>query len=321
MSEKDNKSLLVMHQNLKEEADEINKRINENLAKINEIDEYLRYVFENENQDYKFFSPRDVKNIYKENLDNNKTIKSKLENDNRVLYSRLNKINSYTQCLEEAVNKNNDPMNLKVLDIQEKDRQRIARDLHDTSLQNLAHLVHKIELASLYIDKDKIQAKLELESISLSLRTTIDEIRNTIFDLRPMHFDDFGLKETFEGLFKKLKYNNPTFDIVAEIDYVKCNNEIILLTIYRIVQEACTNAVKHSNGNKVHIKISQNKNICNILIEDNGCGFDLEKVSKQKEKHYGIEILRERVQLLGGDIYYRSVIDKGTEVIISVPLV
>lgn len=319
MCEKDN-SLLVMYHNFKEEAEEINKSIKENLARINEIDEYLSYVYEKEDQEYKFFSPRDVKNVYKESLDNNKTKKYKLENDNRVLYSKINKINCYTQCLEEVL-KNNDGKNLKVLDVQEKDRQRIARDLHDTSLQNLAHLIHKIELASLYIDKDKIQAKLELESISLNLRAIIDEIRNTIFDLRPMHFDDFGLKETFEGFFKKLKDNNPTYDFVTEVDDIKCNNEIILLTIYRIVQEACNNAVKHSNGNIVHIRICQNQNICNILIEDNGCGFDLEKVSKKNDNHYGIEILRERVQLLGGDIYYSSVIDKGTEIMISVPLV
>ena len=319
MCEKDN-SLLVMYHNFMEEAEEINKSIKENLARINEIDEYLSYVYEKEDQEYKFFSPRDVKNVYKESLDNNKTEKYKLENDNRVLYSKLNKINCYTQCLEEVL-KNNDGKNLKVLDVQEKDRQRIARDLHDTSLQNLAHLIHKIELTSLYIDKDKIQAKLELESISFNLRAIIDEIRNTIFDLRPMHFDDFGLKETFEGFFKKLKDHNPTYDFITEVDDIKCNNEIIMLTIYRIVQEACNNAVKHSNGNIVHIKICQNQNICNILIEDNGCGFDLEKVSKKNDNHYGIEILRERVQLLGGDIYYSSVIDKGTEIMISVPLV
>ena len=81
---------------------------------------------------------------------------------------------------------------------QEIDRQRIANDLHDTSLQTLAHLTHQIELASLYIDKDTVRAKLELAEVNKELREVIDEIRATIFDLRPMTFDDIGLKEAIE---------------------------------------------------------------------------------------------------------------------------
>ena len=84
--------------------------------------------------------------------------------------------------------------NLTIFKVQEEERQRIARDLHDTSLQNLTHLIHKIELSSLYIDKDPIQAKLELSIVEKSLRKTIEEIRNIIYDLRPMSFDDLGLK-------------------------------------------------------------------------------------------------------------------------------
>ena len=75
-----------------------------------------------------------------------------------------------------------------VLDVQEKERQRIARDLHDSSLQNLTHLVHKVELTSLYIDRDPVKAKLELATIEAGLRKVIDDIRNRIYDLRPIDF-------------------------------------------------------------------------------------------------------------------------------------
>lgn len=87
---------------------------------------------------------------------------------------------------------------LQILDIQEKERHRIARDLHDTTLQNLSHLVHNIELSSLYIDKDPIRARLELEVVNKKLKSVIQEMRNIIFDLRPMTFDDFGIKESLK---------------------------------------------------------------------------------------------------------------------------
>lgn len=321
MLENNKNSLLEMYKSLSEEADDLNKKIEVNLSRISEIDEYLNYVYHHEDKDFKIFSPRDVDSIYKDNLDDYKTDKYKLENDNRILYSRLNKLNSYIECLKETVISKNDGKNLKVLVIQEKERQRIARDLHDTSLQNLSYLVHKIELASLYIDKDKIQAKLELETVSKSIKVVIDEIRNTVFNLRPMHFDDLGLTETMNDLFVKLKASNPSFDFDTHINYIDCSNDIILMTIYRVVQEACENAVKHSNGNKVHVVIEQSNNKCNILIEDNGCGFDVDEVCKLNEKHYGIEILKERVMLLGGNIHYHSVINKGTEIKIQVPLI
>ena len=80
-------------------------------------------------------------------------------------------------------------------DSQELERKRIASELHDTSLQDLTHIIYQIELSELYIDLDPTKAKLELEDISNQLRKVIQDIRNTIFDLRPMSFDDLGLEE------------------------------------------------------------------------------------------------------------------------------
>lgn len=331
-----------MYQNLSEEADELKKKINENLTHISEIDEYLHSIYKQEDEDFKVFSPRNVEHIYKEDIENHKTIKYKLENDNRILYSKLNKTNAYMEALEEVLESSKDSGqssdvvqsndtshsfdvlkkqgDFYALDIQEKERQRIARDLHDTSLQNLAHLVHKIELASMYIDKDPLQSKLELASISKSLKNVIEEIRNTIFDLRPMSFDDLGLKESFERLFVKLKESNKAFDIYTEIDDVSCENELVLMSIFRVVQEACSNAIRHSCGNKLKVIIKQQNGLCDIHIEDNGCGFTTEDVAEKADRHFGIAVMKERIKLLGGSILFHSVPGKGTEIKINVPL-
>ena len=337
MSDNNYFSLKDMYINLQEEAEGLELKIKKNLLRISEIDEYLDSLYNKEDEDYKVFSPWNVEHIYKENINNNKTEKYQLENDNKELYSRLNRVRSYMYALEsdtsiakqednKSLNDSNvSPVteslqkvsNLTVLDIQESERQRIARDLHDTSLQNLAHLVHKIELASMYIDKDPLQAKLELAAVNKNMKTVIEEIRNTIFDLRPMSFDDLGLKESFERLFYKFKELNTSFEFDIQIDEIKSDNDIILLNIFRVVQEAGLNAIKHSGGSKISVVIKQVGNICEISVKDNGTGFTEELIDG---KHFGISIMKERVRLLGGNLIFDSMEDEGTEVKIHIPL-
>ena len=321
MLERNHSTVEEMYKNLQEEVENLNKELEANLSRIAEIDEYISYVYKQEDEDFKVFSPRNVETVFKDSLTDNKTEKYKLESDNRLLYSKLNKITSYLACLDEAKQNSvySKENNLQVLDMQEKERQRIARDLHDTSLQNLAHLIHKIELASLYIDKDTIQAKLELETVSNNLKQVIEDIRGTVFNLRPMHFDDLGLKETFENFYKTLKDANKQFDFYISIDDIKSEHDLVLMNIYRIVQEASENAVKHSRGNKLFVDIKKEFNIYNICVKDNGCGFELDDSIKENEKHYGIAIMKERVQLLGGTISITSKQNEGTEIKVTIP--
>ena len=211
--------------------------------------------------------------------------------------------------------------NLTVLNIQEEDRQRIARDLHDTSLQNLAYLVHKIELSSMYIDVDPIKAKLELATVGKNLREVIEEIRNIIFDLRPMSFDDLGLKTTFEEMLEKFN-DSKSYEIKSDIDNISCDNDIILVAIFRVVQECFNNIKKHSNADKIVFSCKQEDDLCIIDIKDNGNGFTKEEVEYKKDnKHFGISVMEERVCLLGGSISIESQKEEGTHIHIEVPLI
>lgn len=216
---------------------------------------------------------------------------------------------------KEVINKH-----LQILDIQEKERHRIARDLHDTSLQNLTHLTHKIELSSLYIDKDPIRAKLELEIVNKKLRSVIQEIRNTIFDLHPMTFDDLGMKESFERLIEKLSETSK-ISIDYNIENINCNNSLILMTIFRIVEECLNNAIKHSKGTRIFFEIRKNDDDnCLIVVSDNGISFDSKDILFSKDNHFGLSILKERVELLLGSMEIDSKPDHGTTIKIIVPL-
>lgn len=181
----------------------------------------------------------------------------------------------------------------------------------------------------MYIDKDPIRAKLELETVMKQLKSVIDEMRETIFNLRPMSYDDLGFRQCLDDLIINLKSKFADFDIIIDeynLDDYQWNTDdkqtinIILLSIYRIIQEAIMNALLHSGGNKIDIDLVVTDHICNIAVTDNGKGFLVDEKSKQKEKHFGISIMRERASLLNGNIDIQSQIGSGTKVKIRIPL-
>lgn len=320
---KQDKKILLKEtlQELSEEKAGFQEKVNKNLNRISEIDAYLKSIYDKEDTDFKVFSPRNVENVYKEQIDKSNKEKYALENENQHLYRQINRLHHYMENIQAVLDEEDSDFNLKSLDIQEKDRQRIARDLHDTSLQNLAHLIHRIELSSMYIDKDPIQAKLELASINKNMKTIIDDIRNTIFDLRPMSFDDLGFTDMLEDFLRKLQ-DRYKITVHVEIDNIKSNNNILLISLYRVIKEGCLNAMEHSQCGTLCVKVKNNwsKQSIDVEIKDDGIGFDMEEASTQMTNHYGLKIMKERTELLGGKISIISEYGRGTKIIISVPM-
>lgn len=220
-----------------------------------------------------------------------------------MTYNNLNNDNYYT---------NNRQL---IISVQENERRRIARDLHDASLQTLTHVIHQLELCDLYMEKDITKARLELLSSKQNLKTVIEEIRNVIFDLRPMAFDDLGLKQSYEYFFDILrKYSSYELDI--EIDDIRVDNEYLLLSVYRIGRECIMNSIRHSQGTKLIFKCLDKGDSIYLYIEDNGIGFS-EKDVIEKKNHYGLTVINERVEVLNGTIHIEC--NPGTKVEISLP--
>ena len=162
----DNKTnvLKEIYEGLLEIQNEENIIIQDNLNRIREIEIYLDSV--KDEPDLLVFSPRSTENLLFDKIKDLNKEKDELENNNRIHYQKYNKYGAYIKQLEQLIisvslYKYDDR---KILEMQEKDRQRIARELHDSSVQNLTHLIHMIELSIMYIDKDSIRAKLELEN-------------------------------------------------------------------------------------------------------------------------------------------------------------
>lgn len=209
----------------------------------------------------------------------------------------------------------------RALEMQELDRKRISMDIHDTTVQNLTTLIHKTEYVSKLLDIDIVKARLELDSMTSIIRNSIDELREIIYDLRPMSIDDLGLVATVERYIHQMETEND--ELSCELEVVNDENKKILpiinLTVFRVIQESLVNIKKHAKASKIKIKISYESDILSISIEDNGIGFNIENTN-EKKKNFGLSIMNERIKLLSGNINFNSKLEKGTKIEIIVPI-
>ena len=312
----------TMYNELKKEQADRQSILQEKRDQIVGIDTYLNSLLNKEESDLHVFLPRKVEDVYHDVIEQNEQQKNKLvaecdelEKQFRLDESRIEQLEIFLSGLSMFHVKQ-----LSILDAQENERQRIARDLHDNSLQNLTYLVHKVELSSLYIDEDPVKAKLELATVEKGIREVIEGIRNDIFALRPMSVDDLGLKETIEKLIAVVN-QDMRFKIITDIDEITTAQSdsveyMRLISIYRIIQECLQNAIKHSGGNEIVVKLKDRGNVYQVIVQDNGKGYNVSEASKM-DTHFGLSVIKERVLFLDGKINIDA--NNGTIIEIEVP--
>lgn len=328
MSEDRSKNIVFdLKKSFLEEKKSLQDQIVEYETQIRQCNEYIDSLSKKDDCDYNVFSPRSASRVYKDQVVEKKQQISDLEAEIRNVYKKLSNVTKKLDSLAEL-----DPSSIsgsredafvisssgktKLLELQEDDRQRIAADLHDTVLQNLSLVMHNLELSSKFIDYDPIRAKLELESNRKLVKDTIDDIRSTIFDLRPMQFDDFGFKNTLENQIQNYK-NRTNMSISYNIDELDSVSNIYLITVFRVTQELLINAIKHSEGTEININITKSPMAINIFVSDNGKG--IVDSTEAVENHFGLKILKERVEIIGGFVKISSN-SSGTTVSVDIPL-
>lgn len=328
--------LLDLKKSFLDDKKELQDKIVEVETEIRQCKDFIESLNKKDECDYNMFSPRSASRVYKDQVYEKKLEIEELEEKLRVYYRKLgnvtkkidslNDLNPDTLEVEkneaadivEVVSESDDRVNDSsvFLKLQEADRQRIAAELHDSVLQNLSLVMHNLELAEKFIDYDSVRAKLELESNRKIVKETIDDIRSTIFDLRPMQFDDFGFKKTLENQLEGYK-SRTSMDISYRIDDLDSKDNLVLLTIFRIVQELVINSIKHSKGNSLSVQVLDEGS--RIYIEESDDGIGISDEDFEKENHFGMKILKERVNMINGT--FRKMDDvKGTKIVIEISL-
>jgi two-component system sensor histidine kinase DegS len=210
-------------------------------------------------------------------------------------------------------------MELWIIESQEAERRKIARDLHDGPAQSMASMLIRLDLIERLVGEDGSAFVDELNKAKDMGRESLAEIRRIMFDLKPtlMHEDGFvsTLKDYFNNY--EAKYNfEIDFSVLGNLKKCDLSMEIAL---FRLVQEAVTNARKHSGAKRVQVKMEEKGKTLTLFIKDDGIGFVPDKISSKQES-YGIVGMKERVELFGGQLDILSEPGAGTQVVIKVPL-
>jgi two-component system, NarL family, sensor histidine kinase DegS len=201
---------------------------------------------------------------------------------------------------------------------QEAERQRLARQMHDEPAQALSNFILQTEIAMRLFDIDQAKAKEELVSLKTSATTTFQKIRDFIFELRPMMLDDLGLTPTLNRYVEAFREQSG-LDVRLNITGLDQRLEPYLeVMIFRAIQELLGNASRHSQASQIKVQIESSDIEVRVAVEDNGKGFD---ANIGLEHGMGIKLIRERVEMLNGKFDVDSVIGQGTRITFQIPAV
>lgn len=231
--------------------------------------------------------------------------------------------NTMTRSLAEADEQRQERETLRenyirgVIQAQEEERKRIARELHDSTSQSLTSLLVSLRNLEGIHDPEVLTARLsELRQVASG---TLDEVHTLAWQLRPSVLDDLGLSVALQRYIADYehRYSIPVGFVARGLkDRLPPAMEA---SIYRIVQEGLTNIIRHSNARNASVLLEQRQNSIRVIVEDDGVGFD-PAVLKSSDRSFGLQGIRERAQLFGGQLIIESQPGQGSSLFIEIPL-
>ncbi|HXG38141.1 MAG TPA: ATP-binding protein [Bacteroidota bacterium] len=208
--------------------------------------------------------------------------------------------------------------------IQEEERQRIARELHDDLCQRLSAVRLELDMVDYDLKQQKRRAlKKQLRALKRQVDGMIGDVRKMSTSLRPTVLDDFGLVTALKMLCKEAGRTRKTKVVFQTSDGVSRRYESeVEIALYRIAQEALSNAVKHARASKILVQLKHVDNHVRLIVEDNGKGFYVDDVAQHASTAQGLGLLtmKERAELLGGRYRIETASRKGTRIDVEIPL-
>src|SRR5210317_488335 len=209
-------------------------------------------------------------------------------------------------------------LSAKILEAQENERKRVARELHDGIGQALTGIKFALENGVRRLKETETAPDFKvLEDIIPLIQATVDETRRIAMGLRPSTLDDIGISETiywfcqqFENIYKNIRILKL---IEVEEDQIP---ETLKTVIFRVLQESLNNVAKHSGADRVQLSLQQQDKTVTLIVEDDGSGFDSEKPLPQNAtgQGFGLASMRERIELSGGIFTLQSAPGQATRI-------
>jgi signal transduction histidine kinase/ligand-binding sensor domain-containing protein len=199
------------------------------------------------------------------------------------------------------------------------ERGRLAREMHDTVIQGCAGISALLEaLASLREEETSLPQEL-LEHARRQVRTTIDEARQAVWNLRQEQPSGRMLETTLTGMARQISAESG-IPITCEVTGKPFSlTQVAMHELMMMAREAVSNAVLHAHPRRVDVRVSFAQNELTLGVRDNGAGFEPAAVFAREDRHYGLVGMRERVQAVGGDFHLDSTPGKGTNLTVRIP--
>jgi signal transduction histidine kinase len=208
-------------------------------------------------------------------------------------------------------------LSLQHVNIRENERRRMAMDLHDGLGQSLNLLKLSLQETARLIEQQKCKNSAQaLYGLAHSVEAIVVEVRRIAMDLRPSTLDDLGLIPTLSWFFREFQARCPRPKVVRRIEISEADvPEPMKLAIYRLLQEATCNALRHASADVIEVRLHKDADGLHFSVADDGCGFD-----KTATSGLGLQSMRERAELLGGVYAVCSKPGNGTRVSVTWPL-
>jgi two-component system sensor histidine kinase DegS len=210
---------------------------------------------------------------------------------------------------------------IRVIQTEELSRQSLVRRMHDGPASSLSNFILQAEICQRFFDVNPDRARTELNALKSVAANTFNDVKDFIFDLRPMMLDDLGAVPTLRRYVESFQDKN---DISVPITVTGVERRLeshIEVTIFRGVQELLTNALAHAQATQIQVALDLAQDHVQATVEDNGSGFNVDDALNANNKTIGLTSLRERIEMLGGDINIQSSLGQGTRVQFSIPII
>lgn len=197
-----------------------------------------------------------------------------------------------------------------------EERQRLARELHDSVSQQLFALSMMASATMKLMESNPKHAKNQMEHIADIAAKAQGEMRALLLHLRPVDLSGESLSDGVLSLLKELKAKtNINFD--ASVDEIEGLSKSVEEHLFRIIQESLSNILRHADANSIKLELTERDHFVYLYIRDNGKGFNTEE---EKKASYGLKNMQERCEEIGGIFTLRSQIGKGTYIEVRVPI-
>ncbi len=208
----------------------------------------------------------------------------------------------------------------RVLEAQESERKRIARELHDSVGQMLSAAKMRIHALTSGMGLLQSEVPTHLDQVRSVIQRAIEEVRRISHNLRPSELDDFGLLPALQSLCEEFQEHAKIRTILTQPTHIFDFPDDVNLTAYRVVQEALNNAEKYAQASSVTVEVTADGSSLHIRIKDDGRGFDPSGMKPSRQGGFGLMGMVERVGLVGGNATVESTIGRGTTISVRIPV-